>query len=113
MRFDLEDDVMLIVKADDTRIVLEHAYAPVVVAKRFPNPGRSRKNRLFQQIIEMPFAVLVSIRDATSQRFVAAMFAPGLSDRLQLDVRRIAIHVRSRLGRAKPAKIRGDAENRG
>ena len=38
----------------------------------------------------MPLAVLVAIADPAGQRLVAAMLAPGLGDRFQFDVGRIA-----------------------
>ena len=41
----------------------------------------------------MPLAVLVAIGDPAGQRLVAAVFAPGLGERFQFDVGRIAVQL--------------------
>ena len=51
---------------------------------------RGGEDRFLEHVLELPLAVLVAIGDAAGERLVAAMLAPGLGDRFQLDVGRIA-----------------------
>ena len=60
------------------------------VAQLLANPLRGGENRLLQQVAEVPRAGLVGVGDAAGERLVAAMLAPGLGDRFQLDVGRLA-----------------------
>ena len=90
MRLDLECDVVFVVELHHARIVAKHADAPVVVRQFFANPLRGRENRFFEQVIEVPCAVFIGVSDPPRERLVAAMFAPRLRDRFQLDVRRLA-----------------------
>ena len=90
VRLDLEHDVVLIVEADHAGVVRKHADAPVPVAGLPANLLRGRENRLLEHVLESLFAVFVAIVDSPGQRFMAAMLAPRLGDRFQLNVRRIA-----------------------
>ncbi len=96
VRFDLEGEVELVVEPHDASIVLEHAHAPVAAARGSPILAqllRRREDRLLEHVLELPLAPFVAIRNPPSERLVAAMFAPRLSDRLQLDVCRIAVQL--------------------
>ncbi len=54
---------------------------------------RGGEDRLLQHVLEMPLALLVPVGDSAGQRLVAAVLAPGLRQRLQLDVGRIAVQL--------------------
>ncbi len=90
VRFDLEGNVVLAIEADDAGVVAKDAHAPIVGAERSANLLRRGKNRLFEQVVELPRAVLIRIGHAAGERFVAAMLTPGLGDRFQLNVGRLA-----------------------
>ena len=89
--FDLEDDVILIVEADDARVVGEDAYAPIVLAQLLADFLGGGEDRLAEHVVEVALAVGVAIVDAAGERFVAAMLAPGLGDGFQFHVAGIAV----------------------
>ncbi len=91
VRLHLEDHVVAVVEADDSGVVLEDAYAPVVLARRLAYLHRGVEDRLAEHILEGSFAVRVAVADPPGQRLVAAMLAPGLGDRFQFDVGRVAL----------------------
>ncbi len=86
MRFDLEADMILIVETDHAGIVLEHTDAPVLGPKPATNLRRGPENGLLQQIVDAP-AVKVNL---ALESLVRAMLRPGLRQRLQLRVCRVA-----------------------
>ncbi len=90
---DLEHQVVLVVEADHAGVVGEYAHAPVIGAQRAANFAGGREDRLLEHVVEPPRALGPVIIDAAGQGLVAAMLAPGLGDRLQLDVGRIAIEL--------------------
>ena len=90
VRFNLEHHVVLVVEADDTRVVLEDADAPVGGAPLFSQLLRRGENRLFEHILKASRAAFVAVGDAASQRLMAAMLAPGLRHRFQFRVGWIA-----------------------
>ncbi len=93
VRFDLEGDVVLVVEADDARVVLENADAPIVeasIAPRLANLLRGSEDRFFEHVVEAPLPLRAAIGDSAGERLVAAMLAPGLGNRFQLGVGGIA-----------------------
>ena len=91
VRLDLEADVLLVVELHDTRVVLEDADAPVVLAEPPTNLDRGAEDGLFEHVFEDPLTVFVAVADAALERLVRAVFAPRLSDRFKFDVGRIAL----------------------
>src|SRR6478736_5015279 len=103
VRFDLEYEIVLVVEADDSGIVLEHTYAPIVLAILPPGSANllsSSKDCLFEHVFELarlrlPRSALVrahrsGIGDSPAERFMAAVLAPGLSKRFQLSIGGVA-----------------------
>ena len=90
VRLDLERDVELVVEPHDAGVVLEDADAPVVVAPAAAQLLRGGEDRLLEHVLELPLAALVAVGDPAGERLVAAVLAPGLGDRFQLDVGRLA-----------------------
>ena len=93
VRFDFEDHMVLVIEFDDACVIFENAHAPIVLAKLAADRLSGLKDGLFQHVLELTLALLVFIGDATGQRLVAAVFAPGLRDRLEFDIRRLASSV--------------------
>ena len=103
VRFDLEGDVVLLVEADHAGVVGEHADAPIVGC-----PAAGECATVAAKIVSLSMlancrcAVGVAIGDSAGQRLVAAMLAPGLGDRFQFDVGRIAAQI-AEIGRESSA----------
>jgi hypothetical protein len=91
VRLDLEHDVVLVVEPDHPGVVLEHAHAPIPLARLVADMFGGRENRLAEHVLEMPLARRVAIVNPPGKRLVATVLAPGLRDRLQLDIGRVAI----------------------
>ena len=91
MCLDFEDHIELVVETYDPCIVFEYADAPVFLAQVAPDLLRRSKNGLLQHVVETSLATLRAVSDAASQCLVAAVFTPGLGDRFELHVGRIAI----------------------
>ena len=85
---DLDADVVIAVEADDAGVVAEHAHAPVAPAERLTDLARRGKHRLFQEVVIADGAVGPLVVDRAAEGFVAAVLAPGLGDRLELDLER-------------------------
>ena len=86
----LKHTLYLLVEAYDAGVVLEHAHAPVVLAELLANLLRCREDRLLEHVLEPPLAIRAAIRHAAAERLVAAMLAPGLGERLQFRIGRVA-----------------------
>ena len=94
VRLDLEDDVELVVEAHDAGVVLEHAHAPVVVRPPLADLLRGGEDRLLEHVLEAAARRhVVAVGDPPGERLVAAVLAPGLGERLQLDVGRVAVQL--------------------
>ncbi len=101
VRFHLERDMVLVVEANDAGMVFKHTCAPIFLAvlpPRITNFARRVKNRLrehvFKEVLNDAAAVCIhrpTVRDPPSQRFVAAVFAPGLGQRFQFRICRVAL----------------------
>ena len=91
VRFDLEADVLLVVKLDDAGVVLEDADAPVVRAKLAADLDRRAKHGLLEHVLEDPLALFVAVADAAFERLVRTVLAPRLRDRFQFDVSRVSL----------------------
>ena len=81
MRLDLEADVVLVVEPDDARVVGEDADEPVEV-----QVARRLEDRLLEQVVDD----LALELDPAAEGLVRAVLAPGLGQRLQLAVGRVA-----------------------
>src|SRR5216684_2582043 len=86
MSFDLETDVVSIVKLHDAGIVGKYADAPIIRTQATPYFRGGCKNGCLEQIVDSPTVHV----DKTFERFVRAMLGPGLSDGLQFDIGRIS-----------------------
>src|SRR5262245_60344814 len=106
MRFNLEHQIVVVVEPDDASIVLEDADARIVLAALLPGGAdllSGSKNRLLEHIFERARlrspargasrADRAGISDSPSERSVAAVLAPGLSERFQLGVGGVAAKV--------------------
>ena len=90
VRLDLEDDIVLVVEPDDSRVVFEYAHARIRLAGFATDLICGGEDRLLEHVREPPLAALILVMDPAGQRFVAAVLAPGLGDGLQFHVGRIA-----------------------
>ena len=97
MRFDFEANVIFFIKLDDTGVILKHAHTPIVIAQRFANGLRGRKDGFFEHVVVLSLVrfgrsigVRSAIVNASRKRLVTAVLGPSLRDRLQFDVSRIA-----------------------
>src|SRR5439155_8559972 len=92
VRFDLEADGIVIIENDHAGVVFENAQAKAVVAPR-DEILRALEDRFLDQvpIAADGFSRLVHDLDRALERLVNAMLAPGLRDRLQLDVARLTL----------------------
>ena len=81
VRLDLEADVVLVVEPDDAGVVAEDAHQPVAVQL-----ARRLEDRLLEQVVDRPPSKL----DPALKRLVRAVLAPGLGQRLELAVGRVA-----------------------
>ena len=102
VRFDLEADVKLVVETHDAGVVLEDADAPVVGAEPAADLLRGAEDRFLEQIVDAPAVEI----DLALERLVRAVFRPGLGQRFQFDVGRIAAQARGN-GPGSPASRRG------
>ena len=82
MGFNFEGHVVFVVELHDAGVVFKDAHAPVVRTKVFSNLNSCRKDGFFEHVVEFNRTVFVAVLDATGQRLVAAVFGPGLSNRL-------------------------------
>jgi hypothetical protein len=82
----LEADVVPVVEADHAGVIFKDAHAPVVRAEPAADLLGRPENGLSQEVVEKP-AVEV---DLPLQSFVGAVLRPGLGDRFQLHVGRVA-----------------------
>src|SRR5438105_80374 len=87
VRLDLETDVILVVEAHDAGVVLEDADTPVVRPEPPPDLLRRAEDRLLQEVVDAPAVEI----DLALERLVRTVLRPRLSQRLQLDVGRLAV----------------------
>ena len=91
MRFRLEGDPVLLVERDHTRVVRKHREAPVSV-KGFGDMN----DGVFQEILESRFnstgfsEIVTPVDERALERLVYAMLRPGLRERLELQIGRVA-----------------------
>ena len=85
---DLDADVMIAVESHDAGVVSEDAHAPVTPAERRTDLARRGKHRLLQEVVVTDGAVGAIVVDRAAEGLVAAVLAPGLGDRLELDLER-------------------------
>ncbi len=90
VRFHLEHGMILGQKPHHAGVVFKYAHAPVFVAQVASHGLRGGENRFLQHVFELQRAGRIAIAHAPLERFVAAMFAPGLREGFQLDVGRLA-----------------------
>jgi len=80
--FDLEADVIFVVKFDDAGIILKDRYAPGEVQL----PGDA-EDGLLERVVDHPALEL----DQAGEGLVTAVFGPGLGDHFKLDIGRLAL----------------------
>ena len=85
---DLDADVVIAVEADDAGVVAEHAHAPVAPAERLTDFPRRSKHRLLEKVVVADGAGGTLVVDRAAEGLVAAVLAPRLGDRLELDLER-------------------------
>src|SRR5439155_16473909 len=92
VRFDLEADGIVIIENDHAGVVFENAQAKAVAAPR-DEILRALEDRLLDQVPVAAdgFSRLVHDLDRALERLVNAVLAPGLRDRLQLDIARLTL----------------------
>ena len=90
MRLDFEDNVVLVVEVDHAGIVAKDAHTPVVRPGLLADLLSGGENRLAEHVVELPLLPVVAITNASGERLVAAMLAPGLGDGFQFNIGRIA-----------------------
>ena len=88
MGLDLDADVVIAVEADDAGVVAEHTHAPVAPAEGLANLPRRGKHRLLEKVVVADGAGGPLVVDRAAERLVAAVLAPRLGDRLELDLER-------------------------
>ena len=106
----LKQTLKLLVEAHDAGVVLEDADAPVVRPEPPADLLRRAEDRLLEQVVDAP-AVEV---DRALERLVRAVLRPGLGERLQLDVGRVAAQrAEVRLDRLHLGEVERRAGRRG
>ena len=90
MGFDLEDDVIFGIEFNDTCVVFKDAHAPIAWSEHLSDFFGRGEDRLFEHARELSRSVFVLVLNSATQRFMAAVFAPSLSDGFELDVGRFA-----------------------
>ena len=85
---DLHADVVVAVEPHHARVVLEHAHTPVARTERVADRLRGGEHRLLEEVVVAGRPGGADVIDAAGERLVAAVLAPGLRDRLQLDLER-------------------------
>jgi hypothetical protein len=96
---DLDADVVVAVESHHAGVVAKHAHAPVGGAQPAADLLRGREHRLLEEVGVADFAGRARVGHRAGERLVAAVLAPGLGDRLELDLERVA---------AEPAEVVAD-----
>ena len=91
MCLDFETDVEGVVEGHDPGVVTKNTDAPVVIAESFADHRCRFEDGLLEHLVEVPFGGFVLVVDPAAECLVRTVFAPGLCDRLELDVCRIAV----------------------
>src|SRR5262249_38300287 len=83
--------VVAIIEADDARVVLKDADAPVIGTEAPAHFLRRREDRLLEQVAVTAHLSVVPVElDGPPERLVRAVLRPRLRQRLQLDVGGVA-----------------------
>ena len=88
MSFYLEDDMIFVIELDHSGVVLENADAPIFGPKHFTNFHGGCKDGFLEHALKLASTIFIVVLDFSTERFVAAMFAPGLRDRWAHDLAR-------------------------
>src|SRR5690606_22214195 len=89
VRLDLEGEPPRVIERDHSGVVAKDGEAEVAVGTK--NQGlRRARDRVAKQVLESDdLSIGTLVLDGRRQRLVAAVLAPGLRDRLELDVERV------------------------
>ena len=83
----LEDEIKIIIKFYDPRIIDEDGEAPVIIGKFFPDLlGRPLYAGIEEGVYDSCRSLFIFICNETVEYFVLTVFRPGLGERFQFDI---------------------------
>ena len=68
----------------------KNTYTPVIFTKLFTNLDGGSEDRFFEHVLKVPFCFVVFVGNTTCQSLMTTVFTPGLCNRFQFNIRRLA-----------------------